>query len=79
MRMGEEVEQSQARESDEAWRMRIRSGCVFFLNGGRRVRRMCCGEAPELWEEQSLNSEQEVTETARGKGLLKSGRSEVEF
>lgn len=31
MRMGGEVEQSQARESDEAWRMRIHSGCSFFF------------------------------------------------
>lgn len=39
---------------------------------------MCCGEAPELWEEQSLNAEQEVTDMG-GKDLLKSGRSEFEF
>lgn len=28
--MGEEVEQSQARESDKAWRMRIHSGLVVL-------------------------------------------------
>lgn len=31
MRMGEEVEQSQARKLDEAWRMRIHSGLVVLM------------------------------------------------
>lgn len=70
MRMGEEVEQSQARESDEAWRMRIHSECSFF-KWRQKSQKDVLWRGPRALGGTELELREEITETAWRKGLLK--------